>query len=118
MFGDLAEKVANKLHNDKITSTQFRQFYDKVLELNNKAQSSPDDFDSQVLPFVKMLKSKVAYSHSRNHSGDHFKVLMDTAIGKVNTAEELQNFKYFLESIIGFMPQSKGKNNADKNNKY
>ena len=106
MFGDMANDVAKKLENDKITTTQFRQFYDKILELNSKAQNfTPIEFRVRILPFIKMLKSKVAYSFSREHSGENFKLLMDNSINKVNSKDELQNFKYFLESIIGYMPK-------------
>ena len=31
---------------------------------------------------------------------------MKKSIEKVNSAEELQNFKYFLEAIIGYMPKN------------
>ena len=106
MFGDLAKAISDKLNNDKITTTQFRQFYDKILELNSKAQNfTPTEFKVKILPFIKMLKSKVAYSFSRGHSGENFKLLMDNSIDKVNSKDELQNFKYFLESIIGYMPK-------------
>ena len=107
MFGETAEKVAEILQNrDNIKTTQFRKFYDKVLELNQKAQTlSEEDFRVKVLPFVKMLNSKVAYAKTRRLCGNDFVTLMDISIKKVNNKEELQNFKYFLESIIGFMPK-------------
>ena len=105
MFGETAEKIAQRLERD-IKTTQFRKFYDKVLELNQKAQTlSEEDFRVKVLPFVKMLNSKVAYAKTRRLCGNDFVTLMDISIKKVNKKEELQNFKYFLESIIGFMPK-------------
>lgn len=116
MFGEVAEKVAIKLSekvknkNNKeepdISTTQFRKFYEKILELNEKASAlEEEDFQVKVLPFVKMLNSKVQYSHSRKHSGENFVTLMETSIKKVASKEELENFKYFLESIIGYMPK-------------
>jgi CRISPR-associated protein Csm2 len=112
MFGDKALHIAEKLKEtykkDKphITTTQFRKFYDKVLELNDKAQNlSQDEFEIKVLPFLKMLNSKVAYAKTRGVCGNNFEILMKESINKVSTPEELQNFKYFLESIIGFMPK-------------
>jgi len=105
MLGDKAQKIAQKLEED-IKTTQFRKFYDKVLELNDKAQSLDEsEFDKQIKPFVKMLNSKVAYAKTRKLCGKDFVVLMQKSIEKVNSQEELQNFKYFLESIIGFMPK-------------
>ena len=105
MFSDKAQSIAQKLDGD-IQTTQFRKFYEKVLELNEKASGLEDsDFDIKILPFVKMINSKVQYSHTRKHCGNNFVTLMETSIKIVNSKETLQNFKYFLESIIGFMPK-------------
>jgi len=105
MFGEKAQEIAKKLDGD-IKTTQFRKFYDKVLELNDKAQSlDKSEFDKQIKPFVKMLNSKVAYSKTRKLCKNDFEILMQKSINQVDTQEELQNFKYFLESIIGFMPK-------------
>lgn len=109
MFGETAQKVAKKVNDGAkpdISTTQFRKFYEKILELNEKASAlEEEDFQVKVLPFVKMLNSKVQYSHSRKHSGENFVTLMETSIKKVASKEELENFKYFLESIIGYMPK-------------
>lgn len=110
LFSTKAQEVAKKLNDGSkkpdISTTQFRKFYEKVLELNEKASGLEDDaFDIKIKPFVKMLNSKVQYSHTRGHSGLKFVSLMNLSIKAVNSKEELQNFKYFLESIIGFMPK-------------
>ena len=105
MFSDKSQSIAQKLDGD-IKTTQFRKFYEKVLELNEKASGLEDsDFDIKILPFVKMINSKVQYSYTRKHCGNNFVALMEGSIKIVNSKEELQNFKYFLESIIGFMPK-------------
>jgi len=109
LFGEDAKDIA-KLLNDgygaDISTTQFRQFYEKILELNDKAQGlNKEEFDVKILPFVKLLNSKVQYSKSRRNCGERFEMMMDKSIKAVNSAEELQNFKYFLEAIIGYMPK-------------
>jgi len=89
-----------------VEKNQLRNFYDMVLKLYEKAQNANnDEFKKKVLPFIKMLNSKVAYAKTRGVCGDNFEILMKESINKVSTPEELQNFKYFLESIIGFMPK-------------
>ena len=108
LFGTEAERIA-KLLNDggfrpDISTTQFRQFYEKILELNDKAQGN-ENFDVEVLPFVKLLNSKVQYSKSRRNCGDRFVTMMEKSIKEVKSAPELKNFKYFLEAIIGYMPK-------------
>ena len=116
LFGNKAEVMAQLL-NDKdkkgdkhykpdISTTQYRKFYEKILELNEKAKGLDEvAFKIKVLPFVKMLNSKVQYSKERKHSGSNFVALMETSIKAVSSAHELQNFKYLLESIIGYMPK-------------
>ncbi len=107
LFGEDAKDIA-KLLNDgygaDISTTQFRQFYEKILELNDKAQGN-EKFNVEVLPFVKLLNSKVQYSKSRRNCGERFEKMMDKSIKAVNSEIELQNFKYFLEAIIGYMPK-------------
>ena len=107
LFGEDAKDIA-KLLNDgygaDISTTQFRQFYEKILELNDKAQGNKN-FDVEVLPFVKLLNSKVKYSKSRRNCGERFESMMDKSIKVVNSEDELRNFKYFLEAIIGYMPK-------------
>ena len=110
LFGDEAKRVANLLNDGgfkaDISTTQFRQFYEKILELNDKAQGlSQAEFEVKILPFVKLLNSKVQYAKSRRNCGERFEKMMDKSIKAVNSAEELQNFKYFLEAIIGYMPK-------------
>ena len=110
LFGTGAEKIAKKLNdggrNPDISTTQFRKFYEKVLELNDKAQGlSNEKFEIKVLPFLKMMNSKVQYAKTRNLCGFNFEKMMDKSIKNVNSAPELQNFKYFLEAIIGYMPK-------------
>jgi len=109
LFGEDAKDIA-KLLNDgygaDISTTQFRQFYEKILELNDKAQGlEKEEFDVKILPFVKLLNSKVQYSKSRRNCGERFEDMMDKSIKAVESATELQNFKYFLEAIIGYMPK-------------
>jgi CRISPR-associated protein Csm2 len=110
LFGEEAKRVAGLLNDGgfspDISTTQFRQFYEKILELNDKAQGlDENNFDIKILPFVKLLNSKVQYSKSRRHCGENFEQMMEKSIKVVNSQSELQNFKYFLEAIIGYMPK-------------
>ncbi|HHB94833.1 MAG TPA: type III-A CRISPR-associated protein Csm2 [Campylobacterales bacterium] len=110
LFGEEAKRVANLLNDGgfrpDISTTQFRQFYEKILELNDKAQGlNKEEFDVKILPFVKLLNSKVQYSFSRRNCKENFVDMMKKSIDKVESGIELQNFKYFLEAIIGYMPK-------------
>ena len=97
LFDEIAKEVALKISKTK--STQIRNFYDYVLDLNQ--QSKVKAF-SEVLPFVKMLNSKVAYSKSRGHSSDEFVLMMQDCIKQVDSKEKLEIFKLFFEAVICF----------------
>ena len=109
LFSDTAYCIAQTLQKE-LGATQFRKFYDKVLELNRKAKSlNEKEYNSKINPFVKLLYSKVAYAKERKVAGDNFKKFMFKSLEKVNSKETLNNFTLFLEAIIGFMPKNKKK---------
>lgn len=111
MKDDILKRKFDKRKNQEIlttgvSTTQFRKFYEKILELNDKAQGlTQERFEIEILPFLKMLNSKVEYAKTRELVGQNFVNLFRNCIKNVNTASELQNFKYFLEAIIGYMPK-------------
>lgn len=116
LLNKTAEKWANDIGAGKggVQNTQIRKFFDQVLDLNNKAKHS-DDFGGEVLPFVKMLNSKVAYASSRNSAGGKlinkaFIDMMNSCINQVDSKESLAVFKLFFESVIGFHKSLEGRN--------
>jgi CRISPR type III-A-associated protein Csm2 len=106
LFGDTAENTARVLNNGnkpEITTTQFRQFYEKVSNLVNESETvEQKSFRSVVLPQFVLLKSKANYSKERRLASENVVKLFGN---KVNSPEELKNFKLFLEAIIGYMPK-------------
>ena len=111
LFGNVAEKWSKQLYNESNStinkSTQIRSFYDKVLELNEKAQRVKNDeqYIKEVFPFVVMLKSKVAYAKTRGLVSHTFVTMINQCVEDANTIEKMQNFKYFFEAVIGFYPK-------------
>jgi CRISPR-associated protein Csm2 len=83
----------------RVKSTQLRNFYDQVMELEERAQKEPFE---EVLPFVKMLNSKVAYAETRKNVNSKFVEMMTQCISQVNAPESLKTFKLFFEALIGF----------------
>ena len=111
LFNKTADKWAEKIGNDKkygVQNTQMRKFYDQVLSLQQKSkQMSDEDFQSDLLPFVKMLNSKVAYASTRNSGGgkivnSEFVNMMGSCINQVSNKKDLNTFKLFFEAVIGF----------------
>ena len=86
----------------RVKSTQIRNFYDKVLELEERARKEPFN---EVLPFVKMLNSKVAYAKTRKHVSSEFVDMMTQCISQVDSQASLKIFKLFFEALIGFYPK-------------
>jgi CRISPR-associated protein Csm2 len=105
LFDSVAKEWANKIEKAKpeMKKNQIRNFYDKVLELYEKSKYS-ENFNEEVLPFVKMLNSKVAYALNRSPkvANDEFKTMMESCIKQVKTKKDLEVFKYFFEAVIGF----------------
>jgi len=100
-----AENVCSKRGNDcGVKSSQLRNFYDKVLELYDKTEKDSVPWED-VLPFVKMLNSKVAYAKTRKTVNDEFVSMMTQCIKQVDTSEKLRMFKLFFEAVIGFYPK-------------
>ncbi len=101
LFDTTAKEWAEAI--DKTKKTQARNFYEKVLEL--EAKSKNEEWQN-VLPFVKMLNSKVAYGVSRKVVSGEFQDMMTQCITQVNTKEDLKVFKLFFEAVLGYFKGS------------
>lgn len=125
-FDITAHKWALVIANaDKgVEKNQLRNFYDKVLELEEKAVNTDEnEFKLKVLPFVKMLKSKVAYAKNKQTSpvNKAFELFMNNALDQITSKEEFLNFKYLFEAIVGFYRKDRDAlagrdNNFNRNN--
>jgi CRISPR-associated protein Csm2 len=97
LFNKTAKAWAEKIERTK--KSQVRNFYDRVMELENDAKEKA--FES-VLPFVKMLNSKVAYAQTRGHASKEFVDMMNQCIDQIDSSEKLRVFKLFFEAVLGF----------------
>ncbi len=107
LFNKTAESWAKAIGKE-VKNTQIRNFYDQVLKLYEKSKSLQNsEFETDLLPFVKMLNSKIAYAKTRKSAGknlinDTFVQMMNSCINQVNSKNDLQTFKLFFEAVIGF----------------
>ena len=99
-------KFEKNFKKDPIKTTQMRKFYDQVLSKYNEVKIDKKEFD-EVLPFVKMINSKVEYAYSRELVSKSFRKMMITSIEQINDEKKLENFKLFFEAVIGFYKGSK-----------
>lgn len=116
-FDVTAEKWSKVIANaDRgVEKNQLRNFYDKVLELEEKAINTSDEndeFKSKVLPFVKMLNSKVAYAKNKQQGSVNqaFVEFMNEAIRQVVDKPTFGNFKFLFEAVIGFYEKENPRN--------
>jgi len=113
LFNKTAKEWADKIGKN-VKNTQIRKFFDQVLKLHQEAKHSKD-FAGEILPFVKMLNSKVAYASSRSSNGKKlvnqaFVDMMSSCINQVDSKEKLDVFKLFFEAVIGFHNSLEGRN--------
>ena len=101
LFDEVALEWADSISRGGMNKNQLRNFYDKVLELYEKSLYT-ENFEEEVLPFVKMLNSKVAYAVNRGVANNDFKKMMNDCISQIKTKKDLEVFKYFFEAIVGF----------------
>jgi len=116
LLNKTAKKWAESIGVGKggVQNTQIRKFFDQILDLNNNAKHS-DDFEGEILPFVKMLNSKVAYASARKSAGGNiinktFVDMMNNCISQVDSKIKLSIFKLFVEAVIGFHKSLEGRN--------
>lgn len=110
LFGNVAKQWSEQLEKESDRTSnkinQIRSFYDKVMELNEKAQNMTDEtYKKEVFPFVIMLNSKVAYTKTRSLVSGTFVKMMNQCVEKAITVEKMNNFKLFFEAVIGFYPK-------------
>ena len=93
-----------------VEKNQLRNFYDKVLELYQKSINATDEeFKTKILPFVKMLNSKVVYASNKQQGSVNkaFVKFMLYALSQIDSKKSFENFKYLFESVIGFYQKGK-----------
>jgi len=114
LFSQVAENAAkyaaewdgNRADKNASKPTQLRKFYDEICMWNEKSQRNPEHFD-KYLPFILMLKAKVAYSKGRKHVNENYVNILNHCLSEIEKDEEhgpetLHNLKLFMEAFTGF----------------
>ncbi len=108
LFSKIAEEaakhVAHNAQNNANKPTQLRKFYDEICMWTSKSQQQPERF-AEHLPFILMLKAKVAYAKGRKHVNDSYFDLLNHCLVEIENdprPETLKNLKLFMEAFTGF----------------
>lgn len=119
LFSDIASEAAEKIRvfydvnknkmdlKEKNKSTQIRKFYDELVMWNDRVHQEKDEKTRQtkyfeLIPFIKMLKAKVAYAEGRKHIDSDFREIFNQCIDEINSPQTLRIAKLFMESVMGY----------------
>ncbi len=112
LFSQVAEDAAKhvaawdgeKAGGNASKPTQLRKFYDEICMWDSKSQRDIDRFD-EYLPFILMLKAKVAYSQGRKHVEKTYVDILNHCLAELEKNPKwktLHNLKLFMEAFTGF----------------
>jgi len=100
---DLAKSIGEDGGRNKNKNSQVRRYFDEIVRLNTQVQQADENqFRYQILPQVHMLIAKVVYAKGRKLVTDSFVEMMKSGIEQIQDRKDLQVFKNFLESFMGF----------------
>lgn len=103
IFSDIARENAFQCYNkDKNKPAQLRQFYDELVMWDEKISSGNEQF-ARALPFIQMMRAKVAYSFGRGKVTKEFRDMFDRVISQIDSEETLRHAKLFMEAFMGYL---------------
>lgn len=107
IFSDIAQRAAKHIKTNKNVNktTQLRKFYDELTMWNDRVQLVRENKQGkfqELMPFIKMLKAKVAYAEGRKHVDKSFSDVFNRCIDQINNVETLRDAKLFMEAVMGF----------------
>lgn len=106
LYSDVAERAAQQVAEqiggrDTNKGTQLRRFYDELVMLQGKVGNSSERFAAQV-PFVQMLKAKVAYAVGRKKVDVNFDRLLRHVVDQIKDPTTFAQAKLFMEAFMAF----------------
>ncbi len=107
IFSDIAQRAAKHIKTNKNLNktTQLRKFYDELAMWNDRVQLVRENKAGkfqELIPFIKMLKAKVAYAEGRKNVDKNFSDIFNRCIDQINNVETLRDAKLFMEAVMGF----------------
>lgn len=105
LYSDIAERyaeqVAGEPRNPRNKPSQLRRFYDELVLLHDKVMREPKRFEEQ-LPFIKMLKAKVAYANGREKVDGNYRSLLCRVVDQTVDVETLGQARLFMEAFMAY----------------
>ncbi len=121
LFSSIAQRFAQDVARDdsgEDAPSQIRKFYDEVLRYQSMIKSD-EDFQ-KLLPFIKMLNAKIAYSSARKSMGKNlisktFKDFLSSSINTIKDRKDFEVFVNFFEAFMGFYKFEDEKKRQERN---
>ncbi len=115
LFDKKAQEVAESLIGKNkrgfaigVSSTQLRKIFDEVKRFEQILLANPEQWDKQ-LPYIKMVKSKVAYSVARASKEKekaglykNLETFISSSIDLIKTEQDYHVFVSLFEAAYGF----------------
>ncbi len=104
LFSEDADKLAKDIAAEGEgfnKPAQVRKFYDEILQFHARLKADPSKFPI-LLPYIKMINSKVAYSYGRKLIGEKFKNFISQCITKISDKDDFEVFVNFFEAFLGY----------------
>ncbi|MCX7725049.1 MAG: type III-A CRISPR-associated protein Csm2 [Thermodesulfovibrio sp.] len=102
----IAEEVFSEADSKKNKPTQLRKFYDEVLRFESILKAlTPEKQNEEfkkILPYLKMLNSKVAYAEARDLVSKKFREFINKSLSQIETKEDFEAFSGLFEAFMGF----------------
>jgi CRISPR-associated protein Csm2 len=104
LYSEIAEAAAKAVaggeRNPRNKPSQLRRFYDELVALQDKARDA-ESFGQQ-LPFIQMLRAKVAYAKGRDKVDDQFVSLLNRVVDQARDAATLKQARLFMEAFMAY----------------
>ena len=111
LVDELAERQAKKFPYPRLKSTQLRKFFGEVKDLYRRLTQG-QDYEKQIEPEFKMLRSKVYYAQHKVGGGGvpkSFLNFIDNGVKTVKNKEDFEKFVRHFEAVVGFWYGKYGK---------
>lgn len=113
LFDSTAKKIAKSFigkdqsgNNCGLTSSQLRKIFDEVKRFEGNFGSDKEAEWTKKKPYIKMIKSKVAYTIARNGAKKgvwkNFEYFISSCIDKVESEKDYHVFLSLFEAVYGF----------------
>ncbi|MBI4378135.1 MAG: type III-A CRISPR-associated protein Csm2 [Nitrospinae bacterium] len=97
----LAKEIFNEGNNKTNKPTQIRKFYDEVLRFDSMLKTNPAVFEN-ILPYLKMLNAKAAYSMGRDLVSKGFKEFISASLNQIKDKDDFDAFAGLFEAFMGY----------------